>query len=136
MPPELDDRGEAGTGRSQRLHLVIYQDAADVWLARGLEHDLMAEARSIGAAVRALVRLVEAHTGFDLRHDHVPLAAIRSASQSYWNAYASGTQVPLTQLGIDQPPYWEIRPAVAHRRPADPPPPSRSADTTASRLSS
>ncbi len=86
---------------------------------RGVEHDLGAEARTIGEAVRAAVRFVEAHTAFDIRHDHLPLAAFPPAPQKYWNSFATGTAVPLTQLGVTEPPGWEIHAAFATRRPIE-----------------
>jgi hypothetical protein len=100
----------------QRLRLVIFQDAPGVWLVRGLEHDLGAEAHTIGEAIRSALRLVEAHTAFDLRHDHRPLAAFPPAAQKYWNAFASGTPVPLTQFGVTPPLQWDVQAAFATRR--------------------
>ena len=37
-----------------------------MWLVRGLEHDLGAEARTIGEAIRSAMQFVQAHTAFDL----------------------------------------------------------------------
>ena len=100
------------------LRLVIFQEAPGRWLARGLEHDIVAEARSIGESVRAIVRLVDAHTAFDLRHQHLPLSAFRPAPQKCWNSYTTGLRVPLTQLGIAPPQDWEIQVAVSSRNPS------------------
>jgi hypothetical protein len=111
--------GETDLTRRPTLQLVVYQEASDVWVARALQHDLMADARSIGTAVRALLRLVQAHTAAALRHDQIPLATLRAAAQSYWNAFATGTIVSLQQLGIPASEHWTIRLAVAHRRPVD-----------------
>lgn len=97
----------------KRLRLVIFPDAPGVWIVRGLEHDLGAEARTIGEAVRAALRFVQAHTAFDIRHDHLPLAAFPPSPQKYWNAFAAGTAVPLEQLGIDAAPDWDIQLAFA-----------------------
>ncbi|HEX3701798.1 MAG TPA: hypothetical protein VHU82_00610 [Vicinamibacterales bacterium] len=104
---------------SHRLRFVIFQEAPGLWLARGLEHDLTAEAATIGQALRAVLRIVQAHIAFDVRHAHRPLCAFLPAPQKYWNAYASGTMVPLAQLGISAPPDWDIQAAFAARRPAD-----------------
>jgi hypothetical protein len=102
-----------------RLRLVIFQEAPGLWVARGLEHDLGAEARSIGGAVRAVLRLIEAHTAFDLRHSHAPLSAFTAAPQAYWNAYAGGLEIPLEQIGISTLPHnWEIHLAFAGRQPS------------------
>jgi hypothetical protein len=102
---------------SSCLHVLLFQEMPGAWIGRGLEHDLLTEARTIGEALRAVVRLVEAHTAFDYRHHRPPLSGFRAAPQSYWNAFTSGTPLPLAQLGIEQPDQWQIVAAIAHRRP-------------------
>ncbi|HWF85739.1 MAG TPA: hypothetical protein VG222_12865 [Vicinamibacterales bacterium] len=102
-----------------RLRFVIFQDAPGLWLVRGLEHDVTAEASTIGQAVRAVTRLVHAHLAFDQRHAHPPLGAFPPAPQRYWNAYATGTALSLAQLGVSVPPEWDIQAAFAARRPSD-----------------
>ena len=104
---------------AKRLRFVIFQDAPGLWLVRGLEHDLAAEARTIGQAVRSIVRLVQAHTEFDFRHNHAPLSAFPPSAQTYWNAYAAGTQIPLSQLGVPPPAGWDIQAAFATRLPCE-----------------
>jgi len=101
---------------SKRLRLVIFQEEPGLWTVRGLEHDVSAEARTIGGAIRAAVQFVDAHTAVDIRHDHLPLSAIPPAPQKYWNAYASGTAVPLT---VGAPIGWDIQAAFATRVPVD-----------------
>jgi len=103
--------------QTRRLSLVIVQEAPGFWLARGLEHDIVAEGRTIGAALRAAVRLIEAHTAFDIRHAHRPLEAFRAAPQSCWNAHTAGTPVSLVQMDVAAPVGWEICAAIAHSRP-------------------
>ena len=100
----------------RRLRFVIVQDAPGVWFVRGLEHDVVVEGRSIGAAVREAIGFVRAHTAFDRRHDLMPLSAFPPSPPSYWHAYGAGTPLSLTQLGIAQPDGWEICAAVSHRR--------------------
>lgn len=102
---------------TNRLRLVIFQEAPGLWVARGLEHDLGAEARTIGAAVRAVLQLVEAHTAFDIRHAHRPLSAFAAAPQAYWNAFASGIEITLDQIGVTMSGAWDIRLAFAGRLP-------------------
>ena len=104
---------------TRRLRFVIFQDASGLWVIRGLEHDLAAEARTIGQALRSIARLVQAHTEFDLRHDHLPLSAFPPSAQTYWNAYAAGTQIPLSQLGVVPPAGWDIQAAFATRLPCE-----------------
>src|SRR5262249_23994670 len=67
----------------------------------------------------SIARLVQAHTEFDLRHDHLPLSASPPSAQIYWNAYAAGTQVALAQLGVVPPAGWEIQAAFATRLPSE-----------------
>jgi hypothetical protein len=99
----------------KRLRLVVFQEETGLWTVRGLEHDLGAEARTIGGAIRAAIQFVQAHTAFDARHDHRPLAAFPPAAQKYWNAYASGTPLSLAQLSIAPHPEWHFEAAVATR---------------------
>ena len=103
----------------KRLRLVIFQEAPGLWLVRGLEHDLGAEAHTIGEAVRAAMRFVEAHTAFDIRHDHLPLAAFPPAAPKYWSAFATGTPVSLTQFGITPLRDWDVHAAFASRCPRE-----------------
>ena len=65
------------------------------------------------------VRLVEAHTAFDLRHRHIPLTAFLPAPERCWSAYMTGTPISLTDLGVVLPDDWEICAAVAYRHPVD-----------------
>jgi hypothetical protein len=102
-----------------RLSLVVYQDVPGVWVSRGIEHDLTAEGRSIGETVRAVLRMVQAHTAFDARHSRPPLSAFRPAPQSCWNAFSGGTPVSLTDLGAMPPPDWTISVAIARHRPTE-----------------
>ena len=103
----------------RRLRFVIFLDAPGLWVARGLEHDLTAEAHTIGQALRSAARALLAHAEFDVRHHLEPLSAFPAAAQSYWNAYAAGTQIPLEQLGVTAPPGWEIHAAFATRLPSE-----------------
>lgn len=104
----------------RRLRFVIFLDAPGLWVVRGLEHDLTAEAHTIGQAVRSVTRLVLAHAEFDARHHLDPLSAFPAAAQSYWNAYAAGTPIPLEQLGVVAPEGWDIHAAFATRLPCEP----------------
>jgi hypothetical protein len=104
---------------AERIRLVIFQDAPAVWIVRGLEHDVVAEGRTIGSALRAAVRFIEAQASFDMRHGHAPLSMFPPSPQRYWNAYTAGTPVPLVQLGIVPPLEWDIRAAFGTRLPTE-----------------
>ena len=111
------DIERATTPIRRRLRFVIVQETPGVWLARGLEHDVAVEGRSIGAAVRAAISFIQAHNAFDVRHDLMPLSTFPPAPPKFWQAYGAGTPLSLTQLGITPPADWEICAAFAHRRP-------------------
>ena len=104
---------------ANRLRLVIFQDAPGSWHARGLEHDLAAEGSTIGQAVRTLARLMQVHADYDMRHHHPPLVAFPPAAQRYWNAFNTGTAVPLTMLGVTPPLGWTFQAAFATRLPGE-----------------
>jgi hypothetical protein len=100
-----------------RLRLVLYQDVPGLWVGRGLEHDISAEGRTMAETIRAIFRMIAAHSAFDARHARAPLSAFRPAAQTYWNAFHGGTVVPLSQLGVLSPLHWEISVAIAQHRP-------------------
>ena len=110
------DIERATTPIRRRLRFVIVQDTPGVWLVRGLEHDVVVEGRTIGAAVRAAISFVQAHSAFDVRHDLMPLSAFPPAPPKFWQAYGAGTPLSLTQLGIAPLADWQIFAAVAHCR--------------------
>jgi len=105
----------------RRIRFVIFLDAPGVWMVRGLEHDLTAEAPTIGQALRSITRFLVAHVEFDGHHQLDPLSAFPPAAQTYWNAYAAGTPIPLEQLGVVAPNGWEIDAAFATRLPSERP---------------
>ena len=105
----------------RRVRFVIFLDAPGVWVVRGLEHDLTAEAPTIGQALRSITRFLVAHVEFDSHHQLDPLSAFPPAAQTYWNAYAAGTPIPLEQLGVVAPNGWEIHAAFATRLPCERP---------------
>jgi len=104
----------------RRIRFVVFLDAPGLWVARGLEHDLAAEGPTIGHVLRSATRLLLAHAGSDMRPLPNSLSAVPPAAQSYWNAFAAGTPVPLEQLGITAPDGWDIHAAFATRLPSEP----------------
>src|SRR5687767_10254692 len=108
--------GGSAMVNDRRLRIVVFQDGPGLWVARGLEHDLTSEARSLGDAVRAVLRLVESHSAFDVRHNRAPLSAFRAAPQPYWSAFSGGTPISLARL-CDAPARWEVLVSMAHARP-------------------
>jgi hypothetical protein len=109
--------GSFSMNHEQCLHVLLFQEMPGVWIGRALEHDMVAEASTIGEALRAIVRLVEAHSEFDRRHRREPLSAFGGAPASCWSAFTSGTPLTISQLGIEHPGGWHIVAAIAHRRP-------------------
>jgi hypothetical protein len=104
---------------AQRIRLVIFQAGPSNWIVHGLEHDIVAEGGTIGSALRAAVRFIDAQTAFDVRHSHLPLSVFAPAAQRFWNAFAAGTPVPLAQLGVASPEGWEVQAAFATKLPSD-----------------
>ncbi len=101
------------------VRILVFEDLPGIWTARSLEHDIVAESRSIEMAIQAVLRIMRAHTDFDRRHNRVPLSSFRAAPQMYWNAFRRGTPLPWvsrlsqTVTGLAA----EITAAVATERP-------------------
>jgi len=112
-----DQNASAARPAAACLHVLLVQDMPGLWSARGLEHDILCEGRTIGEALRCIVRLIDAHSAFDQRHRRAPLSAFGAAPQFCWNAFTSGTPIAPAQLGVDHPDGWQIAAAIAHRRP-------------------
>jgi hypothetical protein len=73
------------------VRILVFEDLPGIWTARSLEHDIVAESRTIEMAIQAVVRIMRAHVEFDRRHNRPPLTAFRAAPQIYWNAFKRGT---------------------------------------------
>jgi len=75
------------------LRIVVFPETRRTWTARGLDHDLAAEGRTVEAALDTLLKIARAHIAFDLRHHREPLSAFATAPPAYWNAFARGTHL-------------------------------------------
>jgi len=64
------------------------------------------------------MQFVQAHTAFDMRHDHLPLAAFPPPPRSIGTPTRRDA-VSLQQLGIASHPEWQIEAAFATRCPTD-----------------
>ena len=78
-----------------RLRILVFPETHRTWTARGLEHDLAAEGRTMEAAVDTLVKMARAHIAYDRRHNGKPLSAFAAAPQLYWNAFTRATRLPI-----------------------------------------
>jgi hypothetical protein len=74
-----------------RVRILVFEDLPGIWTARALEHDLLAEGRTIESAVHAVLRIIRAHIDYDRRHNRDPLSSFRAAPQFYWNAFTRAT---------------------------------------------
>jgi len=101
------------------VRILVFEDLPGIWTARSLEHDIVAESRTIEMAIQAVVRIMRAHADFDRRHNRAPLTTFRAAPQMYWNAYRQGTPLEwASQLGLAFPGLTaRISVAVATERP-------------------
>lgn len=101
------------------VRILVFEDLPGIWTARSLEHDIVAESRSIEMAIQAVLRIMRAHADFDRRHNRAPLSAFRAAPQIYWNAFRRGSLLPWvaqlshTVAGLAA----EVTAAVAAERP-------------------
>jgi hypothetical protein len=101
-----------------RLRILVFEDLPGIWTARALEHDLLAEGRTMEAAVHAVLRIMRAHIEFDRRHNREPLSGFGAAPQVYWNAFTRA--LPLawaSRLAAMLPLSAEVAAAVALERP-------------------
>ena len=74
------------------LRIVVFPETTKTWVARSLEHDLSASGRSADAAIDMLMKMVDAHVAYDLRHGHQPLGAFACAPRLYWQAFVAATK--------------------------------------------
>ena len=100
------------------VRILVFEDVPGIWTARSLEHDIVAESRSIEMAIQAVLRIMRAHADFDRRHNRAPLSTFRAAPQIYWNAFTRGTPLAwASRLSRSLPGVAaEITVAVAHGR--------------------
>lgn len=82
------------------LRVLVFQDLPGVWTARGLEHDITTEGRTIDAAIRAVLEIVSAHVAYDRRHNRPPLSAFPAAPQRYWTSFAWAVPVHRVQREV------------------------------------
>jgi|SRR5207249_3618192 len=101
-----------------RVRILVFEDFPGIWTARALEHDLLAEGRTIDAAVHAVLRIIRAHIDYDRRHNRDPLSSFRAAPQAYWNAFTRATPLGwASRLAGALPIGAEVVAAVAMERP-------------------
>jgi hypothetical protein len=101
-----------------RVRILVFEDLPGIWTARALEHDLLAEGRTIDSAVHALLRIIRAHIDYDRRHNRDPLSSFRAAPQTYWNAFTRATPLGwASRLAGALPIGAQVVAAVAMERP-------------------
>ena len=104
------------------LRILVFQSLRGVWVARALEHDVAAEARSGEAAVSAVLQILFAHIDLDRRHGRAPLSAFPAAPERYRSAFARATPIRMMSSasrnsgGEDLP----IAVAISHDVPSAP----------------
>jgi hypothetical protein len=83
-----------------RVNVLVFPGAGRCWTARGLDHDISADGRTLESAVDALLKITLAHIAYDRRHNRIPLSAFARAPQAYWNAFAGATRVPISMQTV------------------------------------
>jgi hypothetical protein len=113
------DPGMENESSPLHVRILVFEDLPGIWTARSLEHDIVAESRTIEMAIQAVVRIMRAHADFDRRHNRAPLTTFRAAPQMYWNAYRQGTPLAwASRLGLAFPGLTaQVSVAVATERP-------------------
>ncbi|MGE5242876.1 MAG: hypothetical protein ACM3SQ_01430 [Betaproteobacteria bacterium] len=101
------------------LRILVFEELPGTWIARALEHDAIAEARTMDLAVARLLGFLGAHIEFDRRHRREPLSAFAVAPQLYWTAFARATLACAELLPLATTMPWPgcITVAVATERP-------------------
>lgn len=75
-----------------RLSVLLYQEG-EFWLAQCLEHDVMAQERTIPKVVEALQWTFYAQTLFDAREGRPAFSILEKAPQKFWDRFE--TAIPL-----------------------------------------
>lgn len=70
----------------KELHVLLYQAKDGGWVARGLEHDIMAQGDSIREAKKEFRFALKAEKEFLRLHDK-SLDCVPRAPQEFWNRY-------------------------------------------------
>jgi hypothetical protein len=91
-----------------------------VWVARGLEHDLAVEGRSLESVVDSIHRLVNAHVDFDRRHGRAPLSPFPAAPSRYWQAFERAEPLTVPNESSGEPLFGPIMIAVSSEDPLEP----------------
>lgn len=81
-----------------QVKIVVFPDSSKAWTARCLQHDLSARGTTAEAAVDTLVKIVDAHIAYDIRHGRTPLSAFMAAPRLYWNAFTGAQKVRPVEL--------------------------------------
>ena len=102
------------------LRVLLFQKMRGVWVARGLEHDLSVEGRSLESVVDSIHRLVNAHADFDRRHGRVPLSPFPAAPSRYWQAFERAQPLAVRNEPSNEPDFGPIFIAVSSEDPIEP----------------
>lgn len=102
------------------LRVLLFQKMRGVWVARGLEHDLSVEGRSLESVVESIRRLVNAHVDFDRRHGRVPLSPFPAAPSRYWQAFERAQPLAVPNESSSEPLFGPIMIAVSSEDPLEP----------------
>ena len=100
-----------------RLRIIVFPESIRSWTARSLEHDIAAAGATAEAALDTLLKIVQAHAAFDLRHGRAPLSAFEAAPQLYWSAFsrAAGVAFPIeVRYRADGPPIQVVAATAPH----------------------
>lgn len=72
------------------LTVLIVRDSG-LWIARFLQHDIVAQGESLAEAVNALMDVFYSQISIDLREGREPLCGIGPAPRLYWDLAGSAS---------------------------------------------
>ncbi|MEW6159926.1 MAG: hypothetical protein AB1813_21060 [Verrucomicrobiota bacterium] len=78
-----------------RLDLLIIRERAgddEVWVAQCLQYDIATQAKTLESLKRKFVRMFVSNIIIALENGQEPLANIKPAPQSYWDAYNQASE--------------------------------------------
>jgi len=81
------------------LRVLLIQQSDGLWAAQCVDHDVVAQGKSISEAKKAFERTIIGQILFDLKHNREPLSAFPPASKELREKYEQSADVTLDDKG-------------------------------------
>ena len=102
------------------LSVLVFPEPGGRWTACGMEYDVAVQARSMDDAIDGLIRILQAHVEFDVRHGRRPLSAFSPAPRLFADAFrfAASRESRLREMEIPGTgPTSRVRVAIVQQSP-------------------